>query len=266
MELELHGKVAIVTGGKQGIGRAISVGLAAEGTKIAICDIEEEGAEVVVDEVRNLGVECMFTKVDVADFDKVQSMVSKVLEKFGKIDILVNNAGTLEVIPFHRSTPENWNRDINVGLLGAMNCCRAVIEQMRQQKSGRIVNISSLAARQTSPQSTAYTAAKAGMVGLTLSLAIEYGRYGIATNCVGPGFVLTELVKFQIRRDEDLEKDLTPDARKERKHWLTSRYPMGKWCEPEDVANVVILLSSPRAMKWVNGEFIVIDGGSSKVA
>ncbi len=150
-------------------------------------------------------------------------------------------------------------------MIGAMNCCRTVIEQMMQQQRGRIVNISSIAAFHMGPRFTAYAAAKAGMVGLTRALAVEYGRYGIATNAVGPGYTLTEMASIIKKRDVELESSLTPEALAERNRWTRYRFPMGRWNEIDDVVKVVILLSSATAMRFVNGEYIIIDGGFTKV-
>lgn len=266
MDLQLNGKVALITGGRQGIGKGVVLGLAAEGTNVAFCDIKEEGVKEVLDEVNKLGVEGMFVRADVTDFDQVQGMVNRVLEKFGTVDILVNNAGTVEEIPFHKSTPRVWDLDIRTSLVGALNCCRAVIEHMMQQRSGRIVNISSIAAQHMGPRFTAYSAAKAGMIGLTRSLAVEYGRYGIGTNAVGPGFTLTELAMVIKQRDKELEEGLTAEALEERRRWQRYHFPMGRWNEVEDVVTVVILLASSSATRFVNGECIMIDGGFTKVA
>jgi len=233
MDLELRDKVAVVTGARQGIGKGIVLGLAMEGAKVAFCDIKEEGAQEVIDEVKKLGMECMFTKTDVTDFDQVQEMTNAVTKKFGKIDILINNAGTVEEIPFHKSTPKVWQLDIDTSMIGA--------------------------------RFTAYAAAKAGMVGLTRALAVEYGRYGIATNAVGPGYTLTEMASIIKKRDVELESSLTPEALAERNRWTRYRFPMGRWNEIDDVVKVVILLSSATAMRFVNGEYIIIDGGFTKV-
>lgn len=265
MDLDLRDKVAIVTGGRQGIGRGIVLGLAAEGAKVAFCDIEEKGAQAVFDDMMKFGVDGMFTKTDVTSFDQVQDMTNKVLKRFGKVDILVNNAGTVEEVPFHKSTPKVWELDIQTSLFGALNCCRAVIDQMMQQRSGRIVNMSSFGAFFTGPRLTAYASAKAGIIGLTRALAVEYGRYGIATNAVGPGLTKTEMSLFIKKHEEEHERKLAPEALEERRRWLAYLYPMGRWNEIGDVVKVVVLLASQSAMRFVNGEFIIVDGGFTKV-
>lgn len=267
MDLGLHDKVAIVTGAMQGIGRATVLGLASEGAKVTFCDTKEEGAEKVLSKIENLGTESIFEKTDVTDLDQVKRMVNKVVNKFGKVDILVNNAGTFHSLSFHESTPENWHMDIDVSLYGALNCCRAVIEHMMKQKSGRIVNVASLSAMYMAPRLTAYACAKSGMVGLTRSLAADYGRYGIGVNAVWPGnTAATGITTDILHQEEESERKLEPAALEERKRWQRAYFPMGKWLQPEDIASVIVLPSSPRALKFVTGQSIIVDGGHTIIA
>ena len=250
MDLSLKGKVALVTGagGQKGYGKGIAIVLAEEGCDIVVADIDMEGAEKTVTEIKGLGRKALAVKADVANAAQVNKMVKTALAQFGKIDILVNNAGSVSPNkPFWEKSEADYDWDININLRGTMNCTKAVIGQMVENKSGKIINISSVAARLGGPHSSSYTAAKAGVIGLTKSLALETSHLGINVNCIAPGLGLTNFV----RNDP-------PELIEE----LMSRTPTRRANDPEDIANMVAFLASDVSRNIV-GQTISVDGGLS---
>jgi NAD(P)-dependent dehydrogenase (short-subunit alcohol dehydrogenase family) len=250
MNLGLTGKVALVTGaGSQiGFGKGIAIGLAKEGCDVAVADIDLKGAEQTAAIIQNLGKKALAVKVDVTDADQVHEMVKTILARFGKIDVLVNNAGSASPSkPFWEKSEADWDWDINVNLKGTMNCTKAVIVQMVEKKSGKIINISSVAARIGAPYSSSYTAAKAGIMGLTKSLALEVSHLGINVNGIAPGLGLTNFVKNDPPELIDS---------------LTERTPTRRTTTPEDIANIVAFLASDVSGNIV-GQTFSVDGGLS---
>jgi NAD(P)-dependent dehydrogenase (short-subunit alcohol dehydrogenase family) len=250
MDLGLTGKVALVTGAasQKGFGKGIATGLAKEGCDIVAADIDLEGAERTAAIIQDLGRKALAVKVDVADAGQVNEMVRTVLARFGKIDVLVNNAGAASPSkPFWEKSEAEWDRDINVNLKGAMNCTKAVIGQMVEKKNGKIINISSVAARIGAPYSGSYAAAKAGIIGLTKSLALEVSHLGINVNGIAPGLGLTNFVKND--PPELIES-------------LTERTPTKRTTTPEDIANIVAFLASDVSGNIV-GQTFSVDGGLS---
>jgi len=250
MDLGLTGKVALVTGagGQKGYGKGIAIVLAKEGCDIIVADIDMEGAEKTVAEIKGLGRKALAVKADVANAAQVNKMVKTALAQFGKIDILVNNAGSASPNkPFWEKSEADYDWDININLRGTMNCTKAVIGQMVENKSGKIINISSVAARLGGPHSSSYATAKAGVIGLTKSLALETAHLGINVNCIAPGLGLTNFV----RNDP-------PELIEE----LMSRTPTRRANDPEDIANMVAFLASDVSRNIV-GQTISVDGGLS---
>jgi len=250
MDLGLTGKVALVTGagGQKGYGKGIAIVLAKEGCDIVVADIDMEGAEKTVAEIKGLGRKALAVKADVANAAQVNKMVKTALAQFGKIDILVNNAGSASPNkPFWEKSEADYDWDININLRGTMNCTKAVIGQMVENKSGKIINISSVAARLGGPHSSSYATAKAGVIGLTKSLALETAHLGINVNCIAPGLGLTNFV----RNDP-------PELIEE----LMSRTPTRRANDPEDIANMVAFLASDVSRNIV-GQTISVDGGLS---
>lgn len=242
----LKDKVAIVTGGARGIGRAISLRLASEGATINIWDVLD--ASETVKMIEDAGGKAKYTKVDITDSNSVNENVDAIVKEFGSIDIMVNNAG---VLSNHENlltvTDEIWAREITVDLTGTFYCCRAVAKYMIEQQSGKIINIGSLAANtgrySTSP---AYSAAKAGVLGLTRSVAKTVAKHGINVNAICPGIMRTEITDTY--DPELLEK-------------LFSEVPYPRGGKPEDIAGAVLFLASSDS-DYINGETLRVNGGS----
>ncbi|OGK81374.1 MAG: hypothetical protein A2X52_07340 [Candidatus Rokubacteria bacterium GWC2_70_16] len=247
--MEQQGKIALVTGAGQGIGRACAVGLAREGADVAINDLREERALAVAEEVRTLGRRAIAVTADVADEGQVQAMVTRIVAELGGLDILVNNAGFGRPLLVEDMSHAEWDRIVDVNLGGTFNCARAAIRPMRARGGGRIVNIASLAAKRMSYFGGAdYTASKAGVLGFTRHLAFELARDRITVNAVCPGLTVTPLAESAARPGE-LEL-------------LAKRIPLGRLVLPEHIADAVLFYCSPRA-EMVTGTSLDVDGGIS---
>ncbi len=248
MASDLVGRVAIVTGGGKGIGRAVARRLAADGADVVVADIDLAAATAVAGEVEALGRRAMVTVTDVSVKTQVMAMVSAVLEGFGQMDILVNNAGVIgSDRPIEEVPEEEWDRVIAVHLKGTFLCCQAVIPHMKSRRSGSIVNMASVAGKEGNPYSAAYCAAKAAIICLTKSVAREVARFGIRVNSVTPTVIATDLVMAMP------EEDLVP---------LLARIPMGRIGRPEEVAALVKFLVSEEA-SFATGACYDLSGGRS---
>jgi 3-oxoacyl-[acyl-carrier protein] reductase len=249
MDLGLKGKIAVVTGsGSQiGFGKGIALALAKEGCDIVAADIDLEGAKKTAAEVEALGRKALAVKVDISDFDQVDKMAKAALDKFGKVDILVNNAGTSRDTPFLNLTEQHWHFNVEINLKGTWYCTKALLPQMLARKKGKIVNLSSAAAFKGFPTATLYSAAKAGIVGFTISLAAEVGPSGINVNCIAPGMGDTGLMAIA-------------GATEEMKKGFASSVPMRKMTTPQDIANAVLFLVSDSSVD-ITGQTIHVDGG-----
>jgi NAD(P)-dependent dehydrogenase (short-subunit alcohol dehydrogenase family) len=250
MDLGLIGKVALITGAgsQKGFGKGIAIGLAKEGCDVIVVDIDLEGAKQTASEIKALGRKSLAVKADVANIGQVNEMVKTAIAHFGKIDVLVNNAGSASPgKPFWEKSEVDWDWDINVNLKGVMNCTKAVIGQMVERKSGKIISISSVAARLGAPFSGPYAAAKSGIIGLTKSLALEVSHVGINVNCIAPGLGLTNFVKNDPPELIDNLKERTPTRRT---------------TTPEDIAYMVAFLASDVSRNIV-GQTFSVDGGLS---
>jgi len=244
MDLGLKDKVAIVTGGARGIGRAIALRLAEEGAHVAIADILD--ATPVVEEIKKMGREALYVKTDITDPEQVKNFVQKVLEKFGKIDILINNAGITRDALIHKMTKEDWDKVIDVNLTGAFNMIKAVVNHFIERKQGKIINISSVVGQRGNIGQANYAASKAGLIGLTKALALELARYGeINVNAVAPGFVKTAMTE---KIPEKIKK------------MFIDMIPFHRFAEPEEIADVVVFLASDRA-RYITGQVIGVNGG-----
>ncbi|MDY7019172.1 MAG: SDR family NAD(P)-dependent oxidoreductase [Chloroflexota bacterium] len=261
MELNLKDKVALVTGAGRHIGREIALTLAREGTTVVVNDYFADRADKVAEEIKASGGEAIGLRADVRDEDEVRAMVKQSLDRFGKIDILVNNAGVLpegvgeSAGPFFSETKsENWQDNVGVNLFGVLNCTRAVINQMIERKYGKIVNTVSDAGRVGEPGMTAYSAAKAGIVGFTKALAKEVGRYCINVNCVSLG--------------STPQTGTITEVPEEKKKAYFRLYPMARgWNRlglPSDAANAVAFFASDTSV-WVTGQVLSVSGGYSTV-
>jgi len=250
----LQDKVALVTGGSRGIGRAISLRLADEGAKVAIADIlETEAAQVVADITKN-GGQAMLVKTDVTSLDQVQACIQKVTEAWGRIDVLVNNAGWDKLEPFVESKPETWEKVIAINLKGPIAFCHAVIPQMIARKSGKIISISSDAGRVGSTGEAVYSACKAGIIGFSKTLARELARARMNVNVVCPGPTETPLLKG-ITGGEAGAKVI--DA-------MTRAVPFRRLGQPEEIAAAVAFFASPDA-DFVTGQVLSVSGGLTMV-
>lgn len=243
--MKLNNLNAIVTGGANGIGRAIAFYLAEEGAEIIIADVEMIPANEAVAEIQRLGRKAMAIEVNVADSKDTERMADIALRVFGKIDILVNCAGGPNRINklFHESNEEDWDRILNVNLKGTRNCTRSVINHMIDRKKGKIVNISSLAGILGDYGDVEYSAAKAGIIGLTMALAKEVACYGINVNCISPGPILTRAMLEHPERMQKIEKTTG----------------LGRIGKPEEVAALVAFLASEDA-NFITGQNYPICG------
>lgn len=241
----LDGKVVLVTGASRGIGKAIAL-LAAENHAHVIVNYNknEKSAAELVDTIHEKGLSTSMIKADVSSEDEVKDMFSSIKEKHSKLDVLVNNAGIMRNSLLALTGTELFDHTIDVNLKGTFLCTRYASNMMRKQKSGRIINISSIVGLQGSEGQTVYSASKAAVIGFTRSAAKELGRYGIMVNAVAPGLIETDLIK-----------DMKPDIRDK----MLSSISLGRIGKPEDVAKVVLFLSSDLA-SYVNGSVIVVDG------
>lgn len=248
--MELKNKVALVTGGGQGIGRAIALAFAREGADVAIDEIDMTTAEKVVAEVKALGCRAMAVKADVSIKKEIEEMVEAVTKEFGKIDILVNNAGVSVAVPSEELEESRWDKGIDVDLKGVFFCSQIVGRDMIKRKKGNIINIASIAGIGAFPARATYCSAKAGVIMLTKVLACEWAKYHINVNAIAPGYVKTELVEDLIRKGQYDE-----DA-------LAKRAPAGRMGVPEDIANAAVFLAVDRS-NYITGHTLVVDGGWS---
>jgi 2-hydroxycyclohexanecarboxyl-CoA dehydrogenase len=246
--MRLEGKVAIVTGGGSGIGRAICLRLAGEGAKVAVADIRLAGAEETARLAGENGV--MAERGDVTDLNDMKRLAADVRERWGRIDVLVNNAGWDKVEPFLQSAPETWEKVMAVNLRGPINCCAAVLPVMVEQGGGSIVSISSDAGRVGSSGEAVYSACKAGIIGFSKTIAREVARHHIRVNVVCPGPTKTALLD-EITGGEQGERIIESMVR---------QVPFRRLGEPEDIAGAVAYFASEDAA-FVTGQVLSIDGG-----
>ena len=252
--MRLNGKIAVVTGSGRGLGRAIAVTLAEEGTRTVVSDLDREAMETTADEIRKLGQDVLAVQADVSKPDQVERMIQKAVDTFGRVDILVNNAGGALHTPhkIEQVTEEHWDRVVDVNLKGAFFCTQAVVARMREQGSGgKIVNISALAAKSYATLAgVQYTAAKAGIGGLTRQLARELGPDGINVNAVAPTVMLT---------GERVQGLWEAKSEEERKRVIQS-IPLRRLADPREIARVVVFLASEDS-SYVTGVTLDVNGG-----
>jgi 3-oxoacyl-[acyl-carrier protein] reductase len=243
--MSLNGKIALVTGAAQGIGRDIALALAADGADVAICDVNLEAAQKTAGDIEAKGRKSLPLKANVAASAEVTSMIDQVVEKFGRIDILVNNAGITRDGLILRMKDEDWDLVLDINLKGSFLCTKAALKYMSKQRGGTIINIASIVGAMGNAGQANYVASKAGLIGLTKTIAREYANRGVTANAVAPGFI-----------DTAMTQALSDTVKQE----LAKQIPLGKLGTPEDVANAVRFLASPWA-SYITGQVIHVNGG-----
>lgn len=242
----LEGKIALVTGAAKGIGRAIALALAAEGATVVVnYNGSKERAEQVVEEIKALGSDGMTYQCNVADTQAADAMIKEVIKTYGRLDILVNNAGITRDNLIMKMSEEDFDAVINANLKGCFNTIKAVSRQMLKQRSGRIINITSVSGILGNAGQANYAASKAGIIGLTKTMARELASRGITVNGIAPGFV-----------DTDMTQVLSDSV----KEAATAQIPLGRFGKPEDIANMAAYLASDKAA-YITGQIISVDGG-----
>lgn len=240
----LKDQVAVVTGASRGIGRAIALQLASQGAKVVINYASSStAADQVVAEITGNGGEAIALQADVSQADQVDALVKTTIDKFNRIDILVNNAGITRDTLLLRMKLEEWQAVIDLNLTGVFLCTKAVSKLMLKQRSGRIINISSVAGQMGNPGQANYSAAKAGVIGFTKTMAKELSARGITVNAVAPGFIKT-----------DMTNDLKAEG-------ILQFIPLGRFGEPEDIAGMVRFLAADPAAAYITGQVFNVDGG-----
>ncbi|HEY5005239.1 MAG TPA: beta-ketoacyl-ACP reductase [Ktedonobacteraceae bacterium] len=248
---KLDGRVAFVTGAGRGIGAATALRLAEDGASVVLADIDPDGCKQVAAEIENAGSQALAISCNVTEREAVEAAFQQAIEHFGQLDILVNNAGVLRDNLLFKMSDDDWETVMNVHLKGAFLCSRAAQAQMVQQKYGRIISLSSTSALGNRGQAN-YATAKAGLQGLTRTLAIELGPFGITANAVAPGFIDTEMTRATARRQGHDPQQVIEMAAKS--------IPVRRVGLPRDVANVICFLASEEA-SYVNGQIIYVAGG-----
>ena len=244
--MRVKDKVAVVTGSGRGIGEATVRRLSEEGAKVVVSDINEENAIKVANEIKAKGGQAIGVKSDVTKIDEVEALMKKAVEEFGKLDILVNNAGFNRDMLIKDMTEKDWDDVLDTDLKGAFLCAKFATKYMVEQKYGKVVNISSRAWH-GNPGQANYSSAKAGIIGLTKSMAWEFGRFNINVNAIAPGIIATELMKGHPKFEMIKERQL-------------ANMPIKRLGEPIDVANTILFLVSDEA-SFISGEVIHVSGG-----
>lgn len=245
MSHHLTGKVALITGGGRGIGRAIALNLAEDGADIGLFDLDEKGLNETAPIIKESGRKVAAIKGDVSILEDADKAVKEVIEKLGKIDILVNNAGVTRDNLIMRMSESDWDLVISVNLKGTFNCSKSVIRSMLKQRSGKIINIASVIGVAGNPGQANYAASKAGIIGFTKSLAKEVASRNICVNAVAPGYIETEM---------------TTSLSDEAKKTFMEMIPLKRIGQPEDVARLVNFLASSDS-DYITGQVIHVDGG-----
>ncbi|MGB8702588.1 MAG: 3-oxoacyl-[acyl-carrier-protein] reductase [Thermosynechococcaceae cyanobacterium] len=240
----LQDKVAVVTGASRGIGKAIALSLAAEGASVAVNYASSSAAaDAVVAEIQGMGAQAIALQADMAKASDVEGLIAAVMEKWGRIDVLVNNAGITRDTLLLRMNLEDWQAVIDLNLTGVFLGTKAVSKIMLKQKSGRIINIASVAGQMGNPGQANYSAAKAGVIGFTKTVAKELATRGITVNAVAPGFIATDMTE-SLKADEILKF-----------------IPLGRYGQPEEIAGMVRFLAADPSAAYITGQTFNVDGG-----
>ncbi len=244
---DLKNKVAIVTGARRGIGKAIALKLAKQGAKVVVTDISKEDCQKVVEEIESLGSEGLALKLDVTNEEEIKQTVKTVKEKFGRIDILANNAGIFIQQELDKMETSAIDKELTINLRGAILCTKYVLPEMKSQNYGKIVNTASVAGFVGFEMASVYCATKGAIIAMTKELALELGKYKINVNAVAPGVIATDMTKDML-------------AQEEVKSGLMANIPYGRIGKPEDIANTVAFLCSEEG-EYITGHTIPVDGG-----
>jgi len=251
--MEFQDRVALVTGGASGIGRATCLALAARGARVAVADVNAQGAEQVAEEIRRQDREALPVAMDVTQRAQVVQGVQQVLDRWGKVDVLVNAAGWDRIVPFLESTEDLWDRVIAINFRGVLNTCHVVLPHMVQRGGGVVVNISSDAGRVGSSGETVYSGAKGAVIAFSKALAREVARYNIRVNVVAPGITDTPLLQQIIQAGNEKLIDA-----------IVRSTPLRRMARPEEVAEAVVFLASERA-SFITGQTLSVSGGLTMV-
>lgn len=252
---DLKDRVAIVTGGGTGVGKGIVMELAKAGANIVIAARRLQVIEKAAEEVRAIGREALAVRCDITDKDQVDTLVKKTMDKFGKIDILVNNAGGSMVWPFEKISSHGWDVILALNLKGAFHCAQAVGEVMKKQNGGKIINIASVTGEDGSVSAVHYGAAKAGLINMTRSLAMLWGKHNIYVNCIAPGLVKTQGLEDSmspINTEDEYFKRQIPNL------------PISRLGTPEEIGGPVVFFASD-ASNFITGQTLKVDGGMTLV-
>lgn len=241
----LKDKTALVTGAARGIGKSVALKLASAGANIIVADVLEEEAVATAAEITDMGVKAFASTADISDAKQVAGMVDMAVEKTGRLDVLVNNAGVTRDGLLMRMSEDDWDFVLRVNLKGSALCTRSAAKVMFKQRSGKIINVSSVIALMGNPGQANYAASKAGLIGLTRSMSKELGPRGIQVNAIAPGFIDTAMTQA------------LPDKVRDE---YSKNIPLGRFGTPEEVGDLVLFLASP-ASDYITGQVIAIDGG-----
>ncbi len=247
---ELKDKIAIVTGGRRGMGKSHALALAAQGAKVVITDINQEECQLVADEIKSKGGEAMAFAMNVASKADVDSVFDEVVKQYGRLDILVNNAGIYQPKPALEITEEDWDKMIDIDLKGEFLCAQRAVKEMAKNKWGRIINIASIASGGVGVGISGgchYTAAKGGVIGMTETMAIEWASLGITVNAIGPGAIDTPMIGAAQIPEEAMKQ-------------MMAGIPLGRIGKSEEVSAAVVFLASDEA-SYVTGATLYVDGG-----
>ncbi len=251
--MEFQGRVVLVTGGASGIGRATCLAFASRGARVAVADINEEGARQVAAEIRGQDREAQAVRMDVTDRAQVAQGVQQVVDHFHQVDVLVNAAGWDRVVPFLESTEDLWDRVIAINFRGVLNTCHVVLPHMVQRRSGVVVNVASDAGRVGSSGETVYSGAKGAVIAFSKALAREVSRHNIRVNVVAPGITDTPLLQQIIQAGNEKLIDA-----------IVRSTPLRRMARPEEVAEAVVFLASDRA-SFITGQTLSVSGGLTMV-